>query len=80
MKSDQKFWLLGFVGCALFGIGDWLLGYVDPQPVSEAFSNGIDTFCMNAGMMIWFGYLLMRMTGSGRRCFTPTGRENGSSC
>ena len=24
-------------------------------------SNGIDTFCMNAGMMIWFGYLLVKM-------------------
>lgn len=24
------------------------------------FSNGIDTFCMNAGMMIWFGYLFVK--------------------
>lgn len=23
-------------------------------------SNGSDTFCMNAGMMIWFGYLLVK--------------------
>ena len=23
-------------------------------------SNGIDTFCMNAGMMIWFAYLLVK--------------------
>ena len=22
----------------MFGIGDWLLGYVDPQPVSEVFN------------------------------------------
>lgn len=38
MKSRKKYWILGLVGCALFGIGDWLLGYVDPQPVSEIFS------------------------------------------
>ena len=38
MKGNQKFWLLGILGCALFGVGDWLLGYVDPQPVSEVFS------------------------------------------
>ena len=37
-KQNQKCWLLGLVGCALFGIGDWLLGYVDPTPVSDAFS------------------------------------------
>ena len=37
-KQDKKYWLLGLVGCVLFGIGDWLLGYVDPQPVSELFS------------------------------------------
>ena len=38
MKSDQKCWLMGLVGCALFGVGDWLLGFVDPQPVSEVFA------------------------------------------
>lgn len=30
MKGNQKFWLLGIMGCALFGVGDWLLGFVDP--------------------------------------------------
>ena len=38
MKNNQKYWIVGLIGCAMFGIGDWLLGYVDPQPVSEAFS------------------------------------------
>lgn len=38
MKSRKKYWILGLVGCALFGIGDWLLGCVDPQPVSDVFS------------------------------------------
>ena len=37
-NRNRKYWLLGLIGCALFGIGDWLLGYVNPQPVSEAFS------------------------------------------
>lgn len=27
---------------------------------ASPFSNGVDTFCMNAGMMIWFGYLLVK--------------------
>ena len=38
MKNNQRYWLLGFIGCALFGVGDWLLGFVDPQPVSEVFA------------------------------------------
>ena len=37
-KRNQTYWLLGLLGCALFGVGDWLLGFVDPQPVSEAFT------------------------------------------
>lgn len=27
--------LCGILGCLCFGVGDWLLGYVDPTPVSE---------------------------------------------
>lgn len=27
--------LCGILGCLCFGVGDWLLGYVDPAPVSE---------------------------------------------
>ena len=27
---------------------------------ASPFSNGVDTFCMNAGMMIWFVYLLVK--------------------
>ncbi len=38
MQGNRKYWISGLVGCALFGVGDWLLGYVDPQPVSEVFS------------------------------------------
>ena len=37
-KQNRKYWLLGLWGCVLFGVGDWLLGYVDPQPVSDVFS------------------------------------------
>lgn len=36
--KNRRDWLLGIVGCILFGIGDWLLGYVDPGIVSEQFS------------------------------------------
>lgn len=42
---------MGLVGCALFGIGDWLLGYVDPQPVSEAFS--VLKLGHGAGYALW---------------------------
>ena len=37
-KHNRNYWLLGLLGCALFGVGDWLLGFVDPLPVSEVFS------------------------------------------
>lgn len=29
----KKFWIYGIIGCLCFGIGDWLLGYVDPTPI-----------------------------------------------
>ena len=39
MKKDyQKYWLCGIIGAVCFGIGDWLLGYVDPGIVGESFS------------------------------------------
>ena len=37
-KEYQKYWLCGIIGAVCFGIGDWLLGYVDPGIVNEAFS------------------------------------------
>ncbi len=30
---EKKFAVQGIIGCALFGVGDWLLGYVDPSVV-----------------------------------------------
>lgn len=27
---NKRYWGFGIVGCICFGIGDWLLGYVDP--------------------------------------------------
>ncbi len=30
---DKKYAIQGIIGCVLFGIGDWLLGYVDPGAV-----------------------------------------------
>ena len=37
-SSDWKYWLAGIIGAVCFGIGDWLLGYVDPRPVNAAFT------------------------------------------
>ena len=37
-KEYQKYWLCGMIGAVCFGIGDWLLGYVDPGIVNESFS------------------------------------------
>lgn len=33
MTLQKKYYILGLVGCLCFGIGDWLLGYVNPAPV-----------------------------------------------
>ena len=30
---DKKYAIQGIIGCLLFGIGDWLLGFVDPGKV-----------------------------------------------
>lgn len=38
MEKNKKYWILGIVGCICFGIGDWLLGYVEPGMVTEQFS------------------------------------------
>lgn len=27
---SRKYWMYGIIGCICFGMGDWLLGYVDP--------------------------------------------------
>lgn len=37
-NNSKILWFLGIIGCILFGIGDWLLGFVDPGIVSEKFS------------------------------------------
>ena len=31
---DKKYTIQGIIGCILFGIGDWLLGFVDPAKVN----------------------------------------------
>lgn len=33
MGLQKKYIILGAIGCLCFGIGDWLLGYVDPAPI-----------------------------------------------
>lgn len=37
-RENIKYWLLGIIGAICFGIGDWLLGYVDPGGIGEAIS------------------------------------------
>lgn len=61
-KRNRKYWLLGLIGCALFGIGDWLLGYVDPQPISELFSvlkagHGVDYALWKIALTLFLGAL-----------------------
>lgn len=34
---NRKYIICSILGCIFFGIGDWLLGYVDPTPVKDAF-------------------------------------------
>lgn len=33
MVLKKKYIIFGIIGCLCFGIGDWLLGYVDPAPI-----------------------------------------------
>ena len=37
-KKNKIYWLCGIIGAICFGIGDWLLGYVDPTVVNASFS------------------------------------------
>ncbi|MBQ9327615.1 MAG: hypothetical protein IJ225_03660 [Solobacterium sp.] len=37
-RSYRGYWIAGIIGALLFGIGDWLLGYVNPEVVDSAFS------------------------------------------
>ncbi|MCM1467328.1 MAG: hypothetical protein NC086_04205 [Alistipes sp.] len=44
MTLQRKYWIFGLIGCLCFGIGDWLLGYVDPALVE-----GADLYFIRAG-------------------------------
>ena len=35
MGMDKKYAVQGIIGCALFGVGDWLLGSVYPYSISD---------------------------------------------
>ena len=35
MALQKKYTVFGIIGCLCFGIGDWLLGYVNPASVGE---------------------------------------------
>ncbi|MCM1225778.1 MAG: hypothetical protein NC548_66175 [Lachnospiraceae bacterium] len=44
MALQKKYSIFGLIGCLCFGIGDWLLGYVDPALVE-----GADLYFIRAG-------------------------------
>ena len=61
-KHNRKYWISGFIGCARFGVGDWLLGCVDPRPVSEVFSvlkagHGADYDLWKIALTLFLGVL-----------------------
>lgn len=35
MALNKRYIIFGIIGCLCLGIGDWLLGYVDPTPIGE---------------------------------------------
>lgn len=35
MALNKRYIIFGMIGCLCLGIGDWLLGYVDPTPIGE---------------------------------------------
>lgn len=63
-KSTGKLWLYGIIGCICFGIGDWLLGYVDPGVIGEEFhvirvGHGADYSLMKVTITMLLGVLGM---------------------
>lgn len=71
MKT-RKYWLFGIVGSLCFGIGDWLLEYVDPTSVGENFhvihrGHGADYNLMRVSVTLLLAALGMTFLLSGFR-------------
>ncbi|MBQ7433296.1 MAG: hypothetical protein IJV50_07565 [Lachnospiraceae bacterium] len=63
-NSSRKLWTLGIIGCICFGIGDWLLGYVDPGVIGEEFhvmrvGHGADYSLMKVTVTLFLGVIGM---------------------
>lgn len=63
-SNSRKLWALGIIGCLLFGIGDWLLGYVAPGQIGEEFhvmrvGHGADYSLMKANITLLLGVIGM---------------------
>lgn len=57
MALQKKFIIFGMIGCLCFGIGDWLLGYVDPAPIEgNAPLNMLSDFVQSDGLRCTFLY------------------------
>ena len=59
---NRKYAIHGIIGCVLFGIGDWLLGYVDPGEVTGDvfyFINAITAGWISIGNIWMFAGLLI---------------------
>ncbi|MCM1327731.1 MAG: hypothetical protein NC094_13795 [Bacteroidales bacterium] len=53
----KKYCIFGLIGCLCFGIGDWLLGYVDPALVE-----GADLYFIRAGHGVGYNTLRVDIT------------------
>lgn len=57
MILQKKYCILGLVGCLCFGVGDWLLGYVDPTLLE-----GADLYFIRAGHGMGYNTLRVDIT------------------
>ena len=61
-NNSRKLWMLGIIGCLLFGIGDWLLGYVAPGQIGAEFhvmrvGHGADYSLVKVAITLLFGVI-----------------------
>lgn len=57
MVLQRKYCIFGLIGCLCFGIGDWLLGYVNPALVE-----GADLYFIRAGHGVAYNTLRVDIT------------------
>lgn len=37
MKQQNNYWIAGLIGAVCFGVGDWLIGFVDPKQIANTY-------------------------------------------